>query len=499
MRACHVHRAEWKARPIRFKPKWEGNAWQEVGGGHSSDWIWREQKRRRAKVPYFSNGLQRRRSCVIARKAQHTPKRLDKVRVLQRKLYVAAKGAPKRTFGILYEKIHRMDVLERAWEQVRKNKGAAGIDKQLIEEVEENGVFKLLLEIQQELQEERYRPPAVRRVYIAKRGKKGEKRPLGIPTVKDRIVQSATKLVIEPIFEASFLSCSYGFRPRRSPQQAHAKVQKLVIEGYQEVVDIDLRAYFDTIPHRRLLACIRKRVRDPKVLRLIYHWLQAGVLEGTCYQRTEEGVAQGGPLSPLLSNIYLHVIDKIWTQRYPETRLVRFADDARVLCRSKSGHYMQNLENLLKWHGLEINPEKSRIVHAREGFDFLGQHFRLKPSRKWKSWLFCYRWPTHKAVNAIKEKIREAIGWDDLYDLKTKIDVVNPILRGWCQFHRYSNAHKHFKTVDSYTHTKLVSFMRRKYGWRGSGYRKAPRSFFKGLGLYHLQGKIQRWPLNATT
>lgn len=436
---------------------------------------------------------------MIADKAQYTPEKSDKVRVLQRKLYVAAKEAPKRTFGILYDKIHRMDVLKRAWEEVRKNKGAAGIDKMSIQEVEEKGVSELLLELQQELKEERYRPPAMRRVYIPKPGKKGEKRPLGIPTVKDRIVQSATRLVIEPVFEASFLNCSYGFRPRRSPQQAHAKVQKLVIEGYREVVDVDIKSYFDTIPHKRLLVCIRKRVRDPKVLRLIRNWLNAGILEGNCYQETKEGVPQGGPLSPLLSNIYLHVIDKIWTERYSETKLVRFADDARVMCKSKSSFYMRELVKWLEWHGLRINPEKSRVVHAQKGFDFLGQHFRLKPSRKWKNWLFCYRWPTKEAVKAVKAKIREAIGWDDIYDLKTKIDVINPILRGWCQYHRYSNAHKHFKAVDSYVYTKLVGFMRRKYRWRGSGYRKAPRSFFKKLGLYYLHGKIQRWPLNATT
>jgi RNA-directed DNA polymerase len=423
----------------------------------------------------------------------------ETIRHLQRKLYQTAKQEKEYRFYLLYDKAYRMDILSHAYRLVKSNKGAPGVDGETFEQIEERegGVEGYLQEIAGELKRKEYKPKPVRRAYIPKAG--GGKRPLGIPTVKDRIVQSAVKLVIEPIFEASFLDCSYGFRPRRSPQQAHAKVQKLVIEGYREVVDIDLRSYFNTIPHQRLLVCIRKRVRDPKVLRLIYRWLKAGVLEGNCYQKTEEGVPQGGPLSPLLSNIYLHVIDRIWTERYPETRLVRFADDARLLCRSESGHYMQNLENWLKWHGLEINPEKSRTVHAREGFDFLGQHFRLKPSRKWKSWLFCYRWPTRKAVNAIKEKIREAIGWDDIYDLKTKIDVVNPILRGWCQFHRYSNAHKHFQTVDSFTYTKLVSFMRRKHGWRGSGYRKAPRSFFKGLGLYHLHGKIRRWPSNATT
>jgi len=436
---------------------------------------------------------------MIAQKAQHIPEKSDRVCVFQRKLYVAAKENPKRKFGILYDKIHRMDVLQRAWAEVRKNQGSAGIDKVTIKEVEERGVTELLLEIQRELGEQRYRPLPVRRAFIPKPGKATEQRPLGIPAVKDRIVQAATKLVIEPVFEASFLDCSYGFRPKRSPHQAHAKLQSLVIEGYREVVDIDLKSYFETIPHRRLLTCVQKRVTDSRVLRLIRSFLKAGIMEEGKYQETEAGVPQGGPLSPLLSNAYLHVIDKIWTEKYPETKVVRFADDLRIMCKRNSSEHMRRLVKLLEWHGLKINPEKSQVVKATTGFDFLGQHFRLKPSRKWKHWKFCYRWPSRKAMISIKEKIRNAIGWDDIYDLKTKIDVVNPILRGWCQFHRYSNAHRHFKAIDCYVYPKLVTFVRRKHRWRGSGYRKAPRSFFEKLGLYHLHGKIKRWPLKATT
>jgi RNA-directed DNA polymerase len=160
---------------------------------------------------------------------------------------------------------------------------------------------------------------------------------------------------------------------------------------------------------------------------------------------------------------------------------------------------MDELAKWLNWHGLQINPEKSQVVHASNGFDFLGQHFRLKPSRECKGWKFCYRWPSKRAMNSIKEKIRRAIGWDDIYSLETKIGVINPILRGWCEYHRYSNAHKHFKSIDTYVYTKLVGFMRRKHRWRGSGFRKAPRSFFEKRGLFHLHGKIRRWPLNAVT
>lgn len=426
-------------------------------------------------------------------------KEMDKVQVLQRKLYVVAKKEPKRKFGVLYDKIQRMDDLERAWEEVRGNQGSAGMDRVTIEEVERQGVAGLLAKIQEELQEESYRPKPVRRVLIPKSGKGNDFRPLGIPTVKERIVQTAVKIVIEPVFEASFLGCSYGFRPKRNAQQAHAEVQKAVIEGYREVVDIDLKSYFTTIPHKRLMMCVEKRVRDPKVLRLIKAWLKAGILDKTGYEETREGVPQGGPLSPLLSNLYLHVVDKIWTEKYPETRLVRFADDARVLCRNRASYYMQRFRALLTWHGLEVNEEKSGIAQAQKGFDFLGQHFRLKPSRKWKKWQFCYRWPSKKAMNTIKEKVRTAIGKDDIHSLATKIGVINPILRGWCQYHKYSNAHKHFKAIDSYVYTKLVKFLRKKHRWRGSGYRKAPRSFLEKQGLYYLHGKIQRWPLKART
>ena len=428
---------------------------------------------------------------MIAQKAQHMPGFPDKVRVLQRKLYVAAKKAPKRTFGILYDKICRMDVLEEAWEQVRQNKGSAGVDKVTIGEVEQRGVDALLGEIQQELLAERYRPKAVRRVYIPKSGKKNAKRPLGIPTVKDRIVQTATKLVIEPLFEASFLDCSYGFRPQRSPQQALACVQKAVINGYREVIDIDLKSYFDTIPTERLLACVRKRVSDPKVLRLIKRWLEAGIMEQGQHLPTEAGVPQGGPLSPLLSNVYLHVIDKIWTQHHPQTRIVRFVDDIRVLCRSRSKEYMESLVDWINWHGLQINPEKSQIVHAAEGFNFLGQHFRLKPSRKWKGWHFCYRWPTKQAISTIKELIRNAIGPDERYSLEAKIGVINPILRGWCQYHRYSNGHKHFDAIDSYLSFGCVGTRPHETAWEGSSFRSSEVSLRSSVCL------LADWVKNA--
>lgn len=434
---------------------------------------------------------------MIAPKAQNMPAKADRVRLLQRKLYATAKANPKRRFGILYDKLYRKDVLQAAWEKVKANRGSAGVDGQTIEQIEAQGVGSLLEEVRVELEAERYQPKPVRRVAIPKPGRPGQTRPLGVPTVKDRIVQAAAKIVIEPILEANFLDCSYGFRPKRSAQQAHAAVQKAVTGGYRQVVDLDLRSYYDTIPQERLMRVIRKRIADPKMLRLIWRWLKAGVMTKEGYQETTVGTPQGSVISPLLSNAYLHVIDKIWVERYPETRLVRFADDAVVMCKQKAEYYLAQLKALLEWHGLQVHPEKTRVVQAEEGFDFLGQHFRLKPSRKWKGWRFCYRWPSHKSMRQVKEKIRSVIGKDDIHSLETKIAVVNPVIRGWCNFHRYSNAHKHFSVIDGYVYERLVRFLRQKHRWRSQGYREVSQKQLEDQGLFHLHGQIRRWPLNA--
>ena len=303
----------------------------------------------------------------------------DKVRELQRALYRAAKADPKRRFHALYDKVHRRDVLGRAWGLVRANRGAAGIDRITLSQVEQYGIDRLLDELAADLQAERYRPLPARRVFIPKPGSK-EQRPLSIPAVRDRIVQAALKTAIEPIFEADFLECSFGFRPRRS---AHDALQVLVDEawrGRRWVVETDIASCFEAIPHDRLVAAVEERICDRKLLKLLRALLRAGVMEQGAVRRNVTGTPQGGVVSPLLCNVYLHRLDRVW-QTHGCGALVRYADDLLVMCRSKgeAERALAALKAVLAELGLELKEAKTRIVHLREGgegLDFLGFHHR---------------------------------------------------------------------------------------------------------------------------
>ncbi|MCA1701038.1 MAG: group II intron reverse transcriptase/maturase, partial [Actinobacteria bacterium] len=261
---------------------------------------------------------------------------LDKVRELQVKLYLAAKRSPGRRFHALWDRIHRRDVLERAWLKVRANRGAAGVDRTTISQIEERGVEAFLAELEAELREQRYRPGPVRRVQIPKPGR-AETRPLGIPAVKDRVVQTAAKLVLEPLFEADFRDCSFGFRPKRSAHDALARVKREVLRGRRWVIDADIRGFFDTLDREILMQLVGERVSDRRVLKLLRAWLRAGVLEGQTLLHPETGTPQGGVISPLLANVYLHALDRAWQERCGRLGvLVRYADDLVVLCRTQA-------------------------------------------------------------------------------------------------------------------------------------------------------------------
>jgi len=424
---------------------------------------------------------------VTAQLAQRTP--IEKVRVLQRKLYRVAKVQPERTFGVLYDKVCQKEVLSVAWEQVRRNRGTAGVDGETIEAIEANGVTQFLEELRLELRGQRYRPHPVRRVFIPKPD--GRQRPLGIPRVRDRVVQAAVRIVIEPLFEASFRPGSYGFRPKRGARQAIYDIRKWVTYGYDKVIDLDLKSYFDTLDHELLMKLVARRVRDPRVLRLIRRWLRAGVMHEGRKEETRVGTPQGGVISPLLANIYLHPLDLFWEREVKATKMVRYADDLVVLCRWRPAEtYMPKLRQFLTRLRLVVNEEKTGIVAAQVGFDFLGVHFRKQPTRRDPTRSFCYVWPSRRSVQRLRDKVREAIGYDDRPSLTEKIGRLNPVLRGWGAYFRWLNSAQHFRKVDRYVWYKLRRWLRRKHQRVGRSFWSTPESFFKQAGLYTLHGTI---------
>ncbi len=305
----------------------------------------------------------------------------DKVRELQVKLYSSAKASKTRRFHALYDKVYRMDILEKAWKSVKSNKGSAGIDKVTIEEIEEIGIETILKEIQDELKNKRYRAKPVRRVEIPKSN--GKMRPLGIPTVKDRIIQAATKIVIEPIFEADFKDCSHGFRPKRNQHMALEAIRKACNNKGIWVLDADIKGCFDNINHDKLMKLIERRICDKRILKLIKKWLKAGVMEDGIIETSKIGSPQGGVISPLLANIYLNYMDTIWEKYFSHLgKLIRFADDFVVICKNYKSikHARRAIEEIMRRLELTLSKEKTKIVSlwdGKDGFDFLGFHNRM--------------------------------------------------------------------------------------------------------------------------
>jgi group II intron reverse transcriptase/maturase len=395
----------------------------------------------------------------------------------------------------LYDKVYRKDVLLEAWRQVKANKGAPGIDGKAIEEITTQGVEEMINRLQQQLRDRKYQFSAVRLVEIPK--PQGGTRPLGIATVEDRVVQTAMKIVIEPIFEAGFHDCSYGYRPKRNAMQASVAIRKDLYYHAWGVVEIDFKAYFTSIPHGKLLEQISRRIADKSMLKLIKQTLEVGVSDKGNVVKTEIGVPQGSPISPLYSNIYLNVIDQEWHKRgYLEklgTTLHRYCDDAVLVCRKEAIPVLGAFIELAKWLELTVNRDKTRITKLRDGFNFIGFNFiKRKSPTNGKSRIYIS--PTKKSQQAIRNKLKYLTSRRAPIKPEEFIAEVKPVIMGWVNYYRHTNASDAFRRLQRFINTRFRRYLTQRTKGRGFGWKKYPNRKLYAMGMIYIGSGMIKYP-----
>lgn len=420
----------------------------------------------------------------------------DNIRKLQRKLYIKANEEPEFRFYTLYDKVYREDILKHAYRCARHNGGSPGVDRVSFEDIESQGVDEWLKGLEEQLRQKTYRPDPVRRVRIPKPD--GGERPLGIPTIKDRVAQMAAKMVLEPIFEADFEDCAHGYRPERSAQDAVEEVHEAITEGYTEVVDADLSSYFDTIPHARLMKAVARRVSDKHMLRLVKMWLKAPVededddgnrrREGG--RKTTEGTPQGGVISPLLANLYMNRFLKFWAEQQMDQKLdahiVNYADDFVILTRGRAEEALGWTRAVMEAIGLTLNRQKTCIRDAkRESFDFLGYTFGPEYWRPTGRRYLAAK-PSEKAVKRLKGSVRRWLKGNPL-PWEMIVERLNQKLAGWANYFCYGTRHLAYKAIDHYVYEAVVSLLSQRHKMRTRGKRQLPEALVFGrLGVRQL-------------